>query len=82
MLGFKKINNTVNYDDILVQFGKNLKRIRLEKKITQEKLALENNFDPTYISLLERGKRNPSLKTIYQLACFLDVQIADLVRIS
>ena len=82
MLGFKKINNTVNYDNILVQFGKNLKRIRLEKKITQEKLALENNFDPTYISLLERGKRNPSLKTIYQLACFLDVQIADLVRIS
>jgi transcriptional regulator with XRE-family HTH domain len=82
MLGFKKIDNTANYDDILVQFGKNLKTIRLEKKITQEKLALENNFDPTYISLLERGKRNPSLKTIYQLACFLDVQIADLVLMS
>ena len=82
MLDFKTIDNTVNYDDILVQFGKNLKTIRLEKKITQEKLALENNFDPTYISLLERGKRNPSLKTIYQLSCFLDVQIADLVRIS
>lgn len=41
-------------------------------------MALEIGFDRTYISLLERGKRNPSLITICRLVAFLKVDIGQL----
>lgn len=61
--------------EILVKFGSNLRKIRLSYNISQESMALEIGFDRTYISLLERGKRNPSLITICRLAAFLKVDI-------
>ncbi len=67
-------------DNLLTQFGKNLKRARTAKNMSQEKLALENDFDPTYISLLERGKRNLSLKTMHKLAYFLGVEVKELLE--
>lgn len=43
-------------------FSKNLKKYRLEKKLSQEKLAELCSFNRTDISSLERGIRTPSLK--------------------
>lgn len=65
-------------EKLLKHFGKNLKEARNRKGISQEELALSLGFDRTYISMLERGKRNPSLFTIYKMANFLDVTVSNL----
>lgn len=54
-------------------FGNVLKQLRNEKGISQEELGFESGYHRTYISMLERGKKSPSLKTIFQLAKALDV---------
>lgn len=54
-------------------FGKILKRERKSKSLSQEELAYFSDLDRTYISMLERGKRQPSLKTIFMLASALDI---------
>ena len=47
--------------DWRIIFGKNVRRARQQKKLTQEELAFEAKIDLTYIGGIERGKRNPSL---------------------
>jgi len=54
-------------------FGNILKQLRNEKGISQEQLGFESGYHRTYISMLERGKKSPSLKTIFQLSKALDV---------
>lgn len=54
-------------------FGKVLKELRLKSKFSQEGLALECGMDRTYISLLERGCRQPTLKTIFKLSTTLQI---------
>lgn len=53
---------------IIKRFGENARRLRKEKDLSQEKLAELAGLDATYISGIERGKRNPSLVAIVQLA--------------
>ncbi|AGF80113.1 CBS domain-containing putative transcriptional regulator (plasmid) [Desulfocapsa sulfexigens DSM 10523] len=55
-------------------YGKVLKEIRNARGISQEKLALMGNLDRTFISLLERGLRQPSLTSILQIAEALNEQ--------
>jgi transcriptional regulator with XRE-family HTH domain len=68
----------MNENEILKKFGNNLRRIRLSRNVSQEDMALEIGFDRTYISLLERGKRNPSLITICRLVAYLKVDMNQL----
>ena len=67
-------------DKILQQFGGNLKKARLLKGVSQEKMALDIGFDRTYISLLERGVRCPSLYTTYRIGVYLDLKTKDLIN--
>lgn len=62
----------------LADFGKNLKRLRVQKNISQEEFAAKTELDRTYISGLERGKRNPSFLTLIKLAQTLDVPVGQL----
>jgi transcriptional regulator with XRE-family HTH domain len=64
---------------ILKQFGDNLRKVRKEYNISQEQLAFKSGFDRTYISLLERGLRNPSLTTISTLSTSLECNILELI---
>jgi len=64
----------------LTAFGSNLRRKREEKKLTQEKLAEKADLDPTYISGIERGVRNPSLLSIVRIAKALGTTASDLSR--
>ena len=66
--------------DISVTFGKNVKKIRLEKKMSQGDLAKILGVHPTYISGIERGVRNMALKNIEKLANALDVSIDKLIK--
>jgi len=59
--------------------GRNLKRIREVKEIRQERLAELSGFGQQYISDIERGRRNPTVVTLFHLASALGVTPADLV---
>lgn len=62
----------------LINLGGNIKRHRLLLGLSQEELADKCDFDRTYISMLERGKRNPSLINLLRLAEGLEIDIAEL----
>lgn len=61
-------------------FGKNLKRIRLEKKMSQGDVARVLGVHRSYISGLERGVRNPTLLNIERLARALGVELSKLIE--
>ena len=64
--------------DAFVTFGAAVRTRRLRIKLTQEKLAELTGLDPTYISGIERGRRNPSLKNIVKIAEALETSVAKL----
>jgi transcriptional regulator with XRE-family HTH domain len=60
--------------------GRNVRRIRQKKGLTQEQFAEISGFSQQYISGLERGRRNPTVVTLYELALALGVPHVELVR--
>ena len=59
--------------------GRNVKRLREKKGLTQERLADISGFSQQYISSLEKGRRNPTIITLYELAVALGVSHVELV---
>lgn len=55
-------------DNALRRFGKNIRIRREALGLSQEALAEKADLDPTYISGIERGVRNPSLLSIVRIA--------------
>lgn len=53
--------------------GRNVRRVREERGLTQEQLAERSGFTQQYISGLENGRRNPTVVTVYELAHALGV---------
>lgn len=70
MISIPRLQNT---------FGQVLKELRIENDISQQQLALDSELDRTYISLLERGLRLPTLGTIFKLAEVLKLSPSDMV---
>jgi transcriptional regulator with XRE-family HTH domain len=58
----------------------NVKRIRLEKGLTQEQFSEISGFSQQYVSGLETGRRNPTIVTLYELAKALGVSHMDLLQ--
>jgi transcriptional regulator with XRE-family HTH domain len=54
--------------------GRNLRRIRLKKGLTQEQFADISGFSQQYLSGLESGHRNPTVVTVYELAIALGLR--------
>jgi len=59
--------------------GRNFARLRLAKGFTQERFAEFSGFTQQYVSGLERGRRNPTVVTLYHLAQALGVSHVDLI---
>jgi len=59
--------------------GLNFARLRKEKGFTQERFAETSGFTQQYVSDLERGRRNPTVVTLFHLASALGVRPAELV---
>ena len=52
--------------------GRNVQRLRLQAGLTQEQLSVKSGFGQNYLSGLEKGRRNPTVLTLHQLAEALD----------
>lgn len=63
----------------LAQFGENMKKLRRERNLSQEDCANICGLDRTYLSGLERGKRNPTLLVILKIATELQVDPRKLI---
>jgi len=61
------------------KLGKKIRQLRLDAELSQERLGEMTGLDRTYISGIERGVRNPSLKNIEKLAKALNVKITELI---
>lgn len=64
--------------DIKIKFGNQVRKLRLERGFSQEKLANEADLDRTYIPSIEKGQRNVSITVVEKIAKALDVSIATL----
>lgn len=66
--------------NIETKFGLKIKHLRNEMSISQEELAHRSELHRTYISSVELGKRNISIKNIEKLANALEVSIIELFK--
>jgi transcriptional regulator with XRE-family HTH domain len=60
--------------------GRNVRRLRQKKDLSQEKFAELSGFSQQYLSGLENGRRNPTVGTVYELAQALGVNHLDLLK--
>ena len=60
--------------------GRNVRVARDERGMTQERLADVSGFSQQYISDLERGRRNPTIVSLYELAQALSVTPIELLK--
>ncbi|MBU0478909.1 helix-turn-helix domain-containing protein [bacterium] len=64
----------------LIALGERIRIFRIGLNLSQEKLAEICDFDRTYISLLERGKRNPSYLNLLKLSIGLQTTASELTK--
>ncbi len=60
-------------------FARAIRRNRLEEKMTQERLAEVAGVHPVYVSMIERGKRIPTIEIAYRFACALDKSLSAII---
>lgn len=66
--------------DITKRFGERLRKLRTAKGLSQEAFAEKCDLDRTYISGIERGVRNISLRNIHAIATALGTSMAELMK--
>jgi transcriptional regulator with XRE-family HTH domain len=59
----------------------NLRKNRVERGLSQEKLAVDAGIDRTYVSSLERGLENPTVSVLDKLADALSIPVTDFFRL-
>jgi transcriptional regulator with XRE-family HTH domain len=65
-------------DTVLVQFGGRVRELRVQAGLSQEAFAHACKLDRTYVSGIERGVRNPSLKNVARIAKALKIPLTSL----
>ncbi len=65
-MGIRKLRNDI---------GRKIKNLRLERNLTQEKLAEYVNMSREHISCIERGKNLPTVETLYYIAEYFQIDI-------
>ncbi len=68
-----------DYETLRDTLGQNVRRLRLERNLSQEKLAFASDIDRTYVSQIERGTINPSLLVLCKVAAALTVDVVALL---
>lgn len=60
--------------------GINLRRIRVERDISQERLAFDSGVDRSYLGGVERGEENPTIDILDRIATTLSVHVSELLK--
>ena len=63
-----------------IELGMRVRYLREQKKMTLEDLAFESNMNKNYLSDLERGNRNPTVKILTRIAEALEVTLEELFK--
>jgi transcriptional regulator with XRE-family HTH domain len=63
--------------DIQILFGQRVRELRMQKGISQEALAYKAGIDRTYMTSVENGKRNVSVKNIEKIISSLDISFSE-----
>ncbi|MEK6646305.1 MAG: helix-turn-helix transcriptional regulator [Candidatus Firestonebacteria bacterium] len=66
------------FNELYKLLGNRIKCLRTEQNLTQEKLSEKSNLHNSYIGLIERGAKGPSLETLQKIADALNVSLVDL----
>jgi transcriptional regulator with XRE-family HTH domain len=66
--------------DVRLRVGLNVQALRRHRGLSQEELAHQAELHQTYLSGVERGRRNPSLLVLARIAAALQVDLEDLTR--
>lgn len=69
-----------NGAEFLIRLGNKIRELRTEKHISQESFAFESGFDRTYVSMVERGKRNLSIVNLRRISVTLGVSLCNLLN--
>ena len=67
-------------DELLFKIGQSVRYLRNKKGISQAELAFRANLNMNSISTLERGINNVKIKTLYNIASALDVNIEEILN--
>lgn len=67
-------------DDIAAAFGQTLRAYRVDAGLSQERLALEAGLQRNYISMLELGRYQPTIGTLFKVALVLNQRPEDLIQ--
>lgn len=67
----------MNDTELLAKVGQRIKAVRISKKMTQNDLAIECNFEKASMSRIESGQTNPTLRTLLKISTALQVNITD-----
>lgn len=66
--------------DSAIAFGRVLRTLRKGKELTQEQLAFEAGVERNFISLIERGINQPTIRVLFKLAIALEISPSEMVR--
>jgi len=91
MLGFKVLNTTIleisiidvfmnelNTDEFIKETGKQISKLRVERNMTQLDLSIKAEMEENAIQRIERGRTNPTLKTLLKISNGLDITLNEL----
>ena len=73
------MGKAITHRHILVKFGEKVQKARKSKGISQEELAARLAMHRNYVGMIERGERNPTIRTLYKLAKVLGIKGGDLL---
>lgn len=68
--------------DPLISFGRVLRRLRKDAGLSQEQLAFAAEIERNFVSLIERGINQPSLRVIFKIAKALETQPSEMFRLT
>lgn len=73
------MGKVITHKHILEKFGDTVQRVRKSQGISQEELAAKLAMHKNYIGMIERGERNPTIRTLYKIAKALKVNSSELL---
>lgn len=66
--------------DLSINIGKNIRKFRLSADISQESLSMSAGLTPSYIGILERGEKCPTIDTLYKICEALGISVCEILN--